>query len=60
MIGGNVLAPGQAAWILFGIFFALLVARVPVAVALGIACLPILLVEPRLSPLTLVQETFNA
>jgi tripartite ATP-independent transporter DctM subunit len=60
VIGGNVLSAGQAAWILFGIFFALLVARVPVAVALGLACLPILLIEPRLSPMTLVQETFNA
>ena len=49
MIGGNVLSPGQAAQILFGIFFLLLALRVPVAVALGLACLPILLAEPRLS-----------
>src|SRR4051812_23678286 len=34
--------------------------RVPVAFALGLACLPILLVEPRLDSGTLVQETFNA
>jgi len=60
MMGGNVLAAGQAAWILFGIFFTLLVLRVPVAVALGLACLPILLIEPRLSPMVLMQETFNA
>ncbi len=57
---GNVLSAGQAAWILFGIFFGLLVIRVPVAVALGLACLPILLIEPRLSPVVLMQETFNA
>ncbi|MBM3538762.1 MAG: TRAP transporter large permease [Alphaproteobacteria bacterium] len=34
--------------------------RVPVAFALGLACLPILLIEDRLSAMTLVQETFNA
>lgn len=60
MIGGNVISPNQAAQILFGIFFLLLVLRVPVAVALGLACLPILLIEPRLSPMMLAQETFNA
>ncbi len=52
--------PTVASWILFGVFFTLLVLRVPVAVALGLACLPILLLEPNLSPMTLVQETFNA
>ena len=60
MMGGNILSPGQASGILFGIFFLLLVLRVPVAVALGLACLPILLIEPRLSPMLLAQETFNA
>lgn len=60
MMGGNVLTPGAAAAILFGIFFLLLVLRVPVAVSLGLACLPILLIEPRLSPMMLAQETFNA
>ena len=34
--------------------------RVPVAAALGLACLPMLILEPNLSPMTLVQETFNA
>jgi len=36
------------------------VARVPVAFALGLACLPILVLEPRLSPMTLFNETFKA
>jgi len=52
--------PGEAAAILFGLFFALLVFRVPVAVALGLACLPMLAMERQLSPMLLVQETFNA
>jgi tripartite ATP-independent transporter DctM subunit len=53
-------SPSQAAAILFGLFFALLVFRVPVAVALGLACLPMLVMERQLSPMLLVQETFNA
>jgi tripartite ATP-independent transporter DctM subunit len=60
MTGVSLLSPGQAALILFGLFFGLLFMRVPVAFALGLACLPILMIEPHLSAMTLVQETFNA
>jgi Tripartite ATP-independent periplasmic transporter, DctM component len=56
----TTLGPGNASMILFGVFFLLLFLRVPVAVALGLACLPMLLIEPNLSAMTLVQETFNA
>src|SRR6187549_3320556 len=59
-MSGNVLSAGQAAMVLFGTFVALLIVRVPVAFALGLACLPILLIEPRLSMMMLAQETFNA
>lgn len=54
------LSPGLAALILFGGFFVLLVLRVPVAFSLGLATLPILIIEPRLSPMTLFNETFKA
>ena len=54
------LTPGMAALLLFGTFFFLLVARVPVAFALGLACLPSLIFEPRLSPMVLFNETFKA
>ena len=57
---GAILTPGEASLILFGIFFSLMALRVPVAIALGLACLPVLVIEERLSPMTLVQETFNA
>jgi tripartite ATP-independent transporter DctM subunit len=57
---GAVLSPAAATWILFGVFFALMALRVPVAFALGLACLPILVIEPRLDSMQLVQETFNA
>src|ERR671927_713793 len=60
MTGGAVLSAAAATWILFGVFFALMFLRVPVAFALGLACLPILLIEPRLDSQALVQETFNA
>lgn len=57
---GSVLTSGQAAFILFGLFFLLMALRVPVAFALGLACIPILIIEPRLDTVTLMQETFNA
>ena len=54
------MSPGMAAMVLFGGFFLLLVLRVPVAFSLGLACLPILIIEPRLSPMMLFNETFKA
>ena len=54
------LTPGTASLILFGVLFGLLALRVPVAFALGLACLPMFLIEDRLSMQNLVQETFNA
>jgi tripartite ATP-independent transporter DctM subunit len=54
------LTPGFAALVLFGTFFALLILRVPVAFSLGLACLPLLLVEDRLSPMVLFNETFKS
>src|SRR5436190_3607946 len=59
-MSGNVLSAGQAAMVLFGVFVGLLIIRVPVAFALGLACVPILLIEPRLSPLVLFNETFKS
>jgi tripartite ATP-independent transporter DctM subunit len=55
-----LLSPGSAALVLFGVFFALLILRVPVAFALGLSCLPLLMLEERLSPLVLFNETFKA
>ncbi len=34
--------------------------RVPVAFALGLACLPVMIIEPRLSPMILFNETFKS
>jgi tripartite ATP-independent transporter DctM subunit len=61
MMGGSAaLTPSMAALVLFGVFFALMALRVPIAFALGLACLPVMLVEPRLSPMILFNETFKS
>jgi TRAP-type mannitol/chloroaromatic compound transport system permease large subunit len=59
-MSGATLTPVVAAWLLFGTFFVLLVVRVPVAFALGLACLPVLFIEPRLSPMVVFNTTFKA
>ena len=55
-----VLSPGMAALVLFGGFFLLLILRVQVAFALGLSALPVLLIEPRLSPMVLFNEMFKS
>jgi len=57
---GSVLSPGVACLVLFGGFFFLMFMRVPIAFALGLSCVPILFIEPRLDSMMLMQETFNA
>ena len=57
---GAALTPGVAAMLLFGAFFVLMILRVPVAFALGLACLPVLFIEPRLSPMVVFNTTFKA
>lgn len=52
--------PGAAALMLFGSFFLLLVLRVPVAFALGLACFPPLFFEARLSPMVIFNEGFKS
>jgi tripartite ATP-independent transporter DctM subunit len=59
-VTGATLTPAVAATLLFGTFFVLLVLRVPVAFALGLACLPVLVIEPRLSPMVVFNTTFKA
>ena len=54
------LSPGMAALVMFGCFFALLIARVPVAFALGLASLPILWFEERLSSMVMFNEMFKS
>jgi tripartite ATP-independent transporter DctM subunit len=60
MSGGGALSPAMAAIVLFGVFFFLMAVRVPIAFALGLACLPVMWFEPRLSPMILFNETFKS
>ena len=60
MSGGGALSPAMAALVLFGMFFGLMAVRVPIAFALGLACLPVMWFEPRLSPMILFNETFKS
>src|SRR5256714_2408241 len=54
------LTPGMAAIVLFGTFSGLFARRVPGAFARGLPCLPSLVIESRLSPMMLFNETFKA
>ena len=54
------MSPGEASLVLFGLFFLLMFLRVPIAFALGLACVPVLMFEERLSSMVLFNETFKA
>ncbi len=46
--------------VMFGVFLTLIIIRVPVAFSLALACLPIFILEPRLTPILLLQEMFRS
>jgi tripartite ATP-independent transporter DctM subunit len=50
----------QVALILFGMFFVLLMLRVPVAFALGLACVPVFFIDERLTPFLLLNEMLKS
>lgn len=50
----------QVALILFGAFFSLLLMRVPVAFALGLACVPVFFIDERLTPFLLLNEMLKS
>jgi len=52
--------PGEVAAIMFGTFAVLIVLRVPVAFALGLACIPIFVVDERMTPVLLITEMAKA
>ena len=51
---------GEVSAILFPTFIALIILRVPVAFALGLACAPVLLISDRLTPIVLMNEMFKS
>jgi tripartite ATP-independent transporter DctM subunit len=54
------MSPAEVAGIMFGVFAALIVLRVPVAFALGLACLPIFAIDDRLQPILILGEMTKA
>jgi tripartite ATP-independent transporter DctM subunit len=54
------MSPWEVAAILFGVFAVLIVLRVPVAFALGLACIPVFFIDDRLTPFQLLNEMFKA
>ncbi len=54
------MSPGEVSLLMFGVFAVLIVARVPVSFALGLACLPVLLIDDRLSPVILISEMWKS
>lgn len=54
------MSPGEVAAILFGTFAVLVILRVPVAFALGLACVPVFFIEERLTPILLLREMFKS
>ncbi|MDP7016247.1 MAG: TRAP transporter large permease [Pirellulaceae bacterium] len=54
------MSAGEVAAIMFGVFAVLIVLRVPVSFALGLACVPIFFFDERLSPFLLMNEMWKS
>ncbi len=54
------MTPGEVAASLFIVFGVLVILRVPVAFALGLACVPVFIIEDRLTPFLLMNEMFKS
>lgn len=54
------MSPGEVAAILFGVFAILVILRVPVAFALGLACVPVFFIDDRLTPFLLLNEMLKS
>ena len=54
------MGPGEVALILFGVFAVLVIVRVPVAFALGLACVPVFFIDDRLTPFLLLNEMLKS
>ncbi len=54
------MTPLEVSAILFTVFVVLVIFRVPVAFALGLSCVPVFMLEPRLTPFLLMNEMFKS
>ena len=54
------MSAGEVGLIMFGVFGVLVVLRIPVAFALGLACVPVFFIDERLTPFLLLNEMMKA
>ena len=54
------MGPLEVGLILFGIFAVLVILRVPIAFALGLACVPVFFIDDRLTPFLLLNEMLKS
>ena len=55
-----MISPSEAAVIMFGTFGVLIALRIPVSFSLGLACVPIMLLDDRLTPILLINEMWKS
>ena len=54
------MSPSEAAVIMFGTFGVLVVLRIPVSFALALACVPMMFLDDRLTPILLINEMWKS
>ena len=54
------MSSGEAALIMFGAFGVLIALRIPVSFALGLACVPMMVLDERLTPILLINEMWKS
>ena len=54
------MSPLEVSAILFPVFIVLVILKVPVAFALGLSCVPVFMLDPRLTPFLLMNEMFKS
>ena len=54
------MSPSEVAAIMFGTFGVLIVMRIPVSFALGLACVPVFFIDDRLTPVVLINEMWTS
>lgn len=54
------MSAGEVSLLLFGAFATLIILRVPVSFALGLACIPVFIIDPRMTPFVLLQEMWKS
>ena len=54
------MSPLEVSALMFGTFAVLIVLRIPVSFALGLACIPVFLIDERLTPILLISEMWKS